>query len=227
MDKEAFFNHCKALAGDTSDAPWTDCDLAGFFQSFRPNGQALEPLFRDIPGGDEIYSRLKQIYAATASSYQRGTETDAYFIVRKPQKIDIDMLSRSAAAQLTNWRRIAEQNQELELVDLLTPLPDINVSTDEPPPVDPNDNDSLDVLIYEVQGDWHDSLSPLCSYAEWMREAFYHIACDYYLAQYVTWPWYQRSSSIDDPFKPHFQMWLRGAELRCQSPDEVTLFCQR
>ena len=225
MNEETFFSRCKELAGDASDSRWTDDHLAGFFQNFRPDGQALEPLFRDIPGGNAVYDRLKEVYVATASGYQRGTATDAYFIVRNPAIIDNHTLIQSATTQLTNWRRMAEQDQESELVDLLTPIPEIKSSTDEPPPVDPNDYDSLDVFIYDVQTDWWlGHLSPMCPHARWMREAFYYINCDYYLAQYAAWPWYRDSSSIDDPYKPYFTMWLHGAELRCQTPDDVTLF---
>ena len=57
-----------------------------------------------------------------------------------------------------------------------------------------------------------------------MDEAFYSIACDYHLARYLTWPWYMNSSSIKEPFEPYFNLWLHGATLRCEAPDNITLF---
>lgn len=225
MNEEAFFNCCKELAGDTSDAIWTEDHLAGFFQNFRPDGDALERLFKDIPGGNEVYDRLKEIYAATASNYRHGDTVDAYFIVRSAARAEPDTLMRCATTQLANWRQMAEQVHESELVDLLTPLPEIKIKTETPPQVDPNDYDSLDVFIYDVQTDWWiGKLTPICPQARWMREAFYFINCDYYLARYAAWPWYRESSSITDPYKPYFTLWLHGAELRCQSPDDVTLY---
>ena len=166
MDEETFLGRCKELAGDTSDAPWTDEHLAGFFQNFRPDGQALEPLFRDIPGGPEVYDRLRRVYVATENTFQRGSRTDAYFIVRKETPIDNDTLIRCATRQLDNWRRMAELEDESELVGFLTPLPEITVSTNVPPEIDPNDCDSLDAYIYDVQTDWwHGHLSSLCPHA--------------------------------------------------------------
>ncbi|GAA4434477.1 hypothetical protein [Bremerella cremea] len=224
MDEDAFLNRCKQLAGDTSDTRWTDDHLAGFFQNFRPHGKALEPFFQEIPVGTEVYDRLKNVYLATATGYQRGPRTDAYFIVRKPATIGNDTLIQCATQQLANWRAMAEHDNESELVDLLTPLPRIRISTDEPPEVDPNDY-SLDIYIYDVQTDWwHGHLSSVCPHARWLREAFYYLNCDYYLARYVMWPWYRDSSSIDDPYKPYFTMWLHGADLHCKSPDDVTLY---
>lgn len=225
MHEKAFFDRCKELVGDTSDAHWSDDHLAGFFQNFRPDGRALEPFFHEIPGGTKVYDRLRDVYDATANGYQDGSRTDAYFIVRKPATADHDTLIQSATRQLDNWRRMAEQDGETELVDMLTPLPEVRISTSEPPEIDPNCCDSMDVYIYDVQTDWwHSNLSSICPHARWMREAFYYLNCDYYLARYVAWPWYRESSSIEEPYEPYFTMWLHGAELRCQSPDDVTLF---
>lgn len=90
-----------------------------------------------------------------------------------------------------------------------------------------NDTDSLDTFIYDVQTDWHARLVPSCKHAGWMREGFYTIGCDYYLARYVTWPWYREATSIQEAYEPYFNLWLRGAELRCESPTNVAVFVGR
>ena len=36
---EAKLDRWKRLAGDTSPRPWTEDDMAGFFQRFRPDGE--------------------------------------------------------------------------------------------------------------------------------------------------------------------------------------------
>jgi hypothetical protein len=224
MDNSTFFNRCKELSGDASRRRWTAHDLAGFFQYFRPDGKALEGLFHDIPAGVDVYKRLQKIYRATAAASQGPQGIDAYFTIRNPEPAPIGDLARYATAQLTNWRQMAAQINQQELVDLLTPIPEIKIVAGSPPVLDPSDTESLDVFIYDVQTNWHITLEPLCSHSVWMREAFYTMACDSYLARYVTWPWYQSSSSIKDPFQRYFHLWLHGAELRCPSPDEITLF---
>lgn len=198
--------------------------MTGFFQRFRPDGHKLEQLFGAIPAGLEVLDRLRRVYAATNNPSKDSGRSDMYFIVRKPLRTSDGHLLRCAAEQVTNWRNMAVDFSSQELVDLLTPIPQVRLSKGQPPRVEPTDYDSLDVLIYDVQSDWHGSLIPNCQHANWMREAFYYINCDYHLAHYLTWPWYMKSSRIVEPFEPYFHLWLHGAQLRCQSQDEVTLF---
>jgi hypothetical protein len=224
MDEAQFLKRCKDLAGDTSRKRWTRDHMAGFFQIFRPDGTRLEPLFNDIPDGLDVYQRLRQVYIATAGGSDRGQEADAYFVVRNPRPATDSELRGYALSQLSNWRQMAEAINQSELVDLLTPIPHVAVSHGIPPEPDPNDTESLDVFIYDVQTDWHAQLMPQCPHTSWMREAFYYIDCDYYLARYVTWPWYKTSSSITEPYEPHFRLWSHGAALCCESPQNITLF---
>ena len=224
MKQATFLQRCKDLVGGTFANPWTPEHMAGFFQHFRPDGQQLKPLFDDIPAGIDVYNRLRQVYRATADGFQEARDLDTYFIIHTPQYAKHDKLTGYATAQLSNWRQIAAETNERELVELLTPIPQIRISSDEPPDPHPNDTESLDVFIHDVQTDWHVELVPQCPQAFWMQEAFYYIACDDYLAQYIMWPWYMNSTPIKDPFKPYFNLWLYGAELHCESPDNITLY---
>lgn len=224
MDEASFFQRCKDLAGVMSDDAWTRENMAGFFQNFRPDEQQLGPLFEDLPAGAEVFKRLQQVYRATACTFTGRQGADLYFIVRRPEPTTNDQLMRFATAQLSNWRNMAAAINEHELVDLLTPIPLITIRDGSPTAPNPHDTESLDAYIYDVQTDWHAQLAPLCPHASWMRDAFYYLACDYYLARFITWPWYMHSSSLNDPYEPYFYLWLHGAELRCESRERVTLF---
>ncbi len=212
------------LAGDTSDMLWTADELAGFFQRFRPDGHKLESLFADIPGGLDVLSRLRRVYTATTIPPADPRRCDLYFIIRDPRRAPDEESIRIAGNQLLNWRQIATDFHEHELVELLTPIPRIQISKGPAPNLDPKDYNTLDVFIYDVQTDWHATLKPLCPEARWMGEAFYNIGCDYYLARYITWPWYMHSSRINEAYEPYFELWLHGSEFRCPSPDNITLF---
>jgi hypothetical protein len=220
MDESTFFKQCKNLAGDTSDTSWTADEVAGFFQRFRPDGRRLEALFNGIPAGLEVFSRLSQVFGATATGPKDPRRSDLYFVVHNPIRTTDERLVRYGADQLANWRQMAADVNEQELVELLTPIPRVRISKGRAPEADPNNYDSLD----DVQPVWHGELAALCPHARWMREAFYSIACDYQLARYLTWPWYMNSSSINEPFEPYFNLWLHGATLRCEAPDNIILF---
>jgi hypothetical protein len=181
-------------------------------------------LFKDIPAGVDVYNRLQQIYRATSTGSVRPQGVDAYFIVRDPEPAEIYFLKQNATELLTSWRQMASQINQQELVKLLTPIPEIKITSSSPPEPDPTGTESLGVLIYDIHTDWRTQLEPMCPHASWMREAFYYINCDYYLADYVIWPWFMKSSPIIEPMRPYFNLWLHGAELHCHAPDDVTLF---
>ena len=72
---EAMLGRWKAIAGDTSPGTWTEDDLAGFFQRFRPDGAGVSEAFEGVEGADEILPRLLEVYEATADGWQRGRPT--------------------------------------------------------------------------------------------------------------------------------------------------------
>lgn len=222
MEESQFFARCKSLAGDTSSRVWDRDSMAGFFQCFRDSPATLKPLFDEIDRGDAVYDRLVQVFNAT-KGHTRNGRSDLYGVVRQAGSANSDDLLSTARSLLENYRAMAAVIGEQELVDLLSPIPDVRLVLSNAPDVDPNDY-SDDVLIYDVVCDWHGSLSSVTESARWMSEAFYYINCDYSLGWYTNWAWFSGASTIDDPFLPYFKLWQCGAELRCQTPDDVTLY---
>ena len=223
MEESDFFARCKSLVGDTSPRVWDRDSMAGFFQCFRDRPARLKPLFDDIDRGDAVYNRLVQVFNAT-KGHTRDGRSDLYCVVRQPDPADSADLLVTAKKLSENYRAMAAAIGEQELVDLLSPIPDVRLVFSSAPDVDPNDYDSVDVFIYDVVCDWHGSLSSVTECARWMSEAFYYINCDYSLGWYTNWDWFSRDSAIDDPFLPYFKLWQSGAELRYQTPDDVTLY---
>jgi hypothetical protein len=66
-----------------------------------------------------------------------------------------------------------------------------------------------DILVYEVVGDFmeefYDYEHPIIK----PREAYYSVACDYYLAWYLQWPYFAERIRRD-VFRPYFELWARG-----------------
>src|SRR3954469_15159529 len=84
---EAMLVRWKAIAGDTSPGTWTEDDLAGFFQRFRPDGAGVSEAFEGIEGAAETLPRLLAVYEATADGWPREETHDGYFIVRNPSPL--------------------------------------------------------------------------------------------------------------------------------------------
>lgn len=208
---EEMFDRWKRIAKDTLPRPWTQENLAGFFQLFRPDGEGLDAVFKDVVGAGEILPRLLEVYRATAEGWDQDGE-DAYFIVRHPEPISTAQASMLARSHLDQLAAIAQEMNDVEAVELLLrPLSLVVVEGETPWPPD---DDDPETLIYEMRGDFMASLEPLESHALLMKEGLYYIACDYRLQHHILWPLYRHATSIKEPFEPYFRLWKHGIGLR-------------
>ncbi len=217
-------------------------DLFGFFDCFRPDGTGVERVFTGVVGGDEIVQRLLKVYEYTKESFKRFT----YFIVCRPAFAAPERLENLTTQHLEKVRQIARSIQPesteskqlhtsiiagaAELASLMETLPQIEIKREAAPTRTLPDYDAPETLLYDVVGDWFSVLiSPIQSDALLMGEAFYSIACDYYIARYLMWPLYRRSTAVWEPFAPYFQLWTHGARPIFEKPGLVTLYvnCER
>ena len=101
---EAMLGRWKAIAGDKSPGTWTEDDLAGFFQRFRPDGHGMSEAFEGVEGADEIVPRLLDVYEATADGWQREETHDGYFVVRNPAPSPPPVRRNCFACTWDAWR---------------------------------------------------------------------------------------------------------------------------
>src|SRR5262245_30618640 len=149
-----------------------------------------------------------------------------YFIVCRPARATPEMLIELTKQHLTKVREIARSSGKDDLTAKLDPLPAIEIKyTREPPfPEKQPDLAAPETAIYGVVGDWFSDLVPVQSDALLLDEAFYYIACDYYIAQYLMWPLYSQSTDIIEPFAPYFELWTYGATPVYKKPGLATVF---
>lgn len=214
MTKEQILARWKEMTDITSQE-----NLVGFFQKFRPHGNGLAAALEGVVGANEILPRLLELYEVTADGWQRE---DAYFVVKNPKPC-----SKEQARQLTNlhlqkMREVAREIGNRDLRHLLEHPPQIEVICGKVP-WPPGQND-LESLIYEVRTDFILSLTPLNSHILLLNDAFYHIACDYFLRDYILWPLYRHSTTVVEPFKPYFELWKYGAGFRFPIDDTVKVY---
>lgn len=184
-----------------------DEDYYGLFQQFRPNGDGIEQAFAGIPDSDEYVERLLEIFQATDNE---TCATDAYFIVRFPLATSTDELHRLGREMIGGFRSLADRIGNAELSQYLG-------SVTGPEIVDPsrmNRSNDDNLLVMEATGDFlnaiGDSENPIVN----MSEAFYSVACDFFLKYYLMWPAYSKQIGIGcDVFRPYFELWRRGVEL--------------
>jgi len=194
-------------------------DLFAFFDCFRPDGACLERVFAGVVGGDEILQRLRRIYELKETATAFG-----YFVVRRPAPATPERLVELTTRRLDKVRQIAIDFGESELASLLEELPEIKIKREAIPQQTRSDVYAPGAIVYDVTGDWFSGLGPIQSDALLLHEALYSIACDYKIAYYLLWPLYQRSTEIEDPFAPYFELWTHGALPFFGKPGLVTVY---
>jgi hypothetical protein len=213
----------------------TEDDLFAFFDCFRPNGKDLEKVFAEVVGGDEILQRLLKVYGLKDTSSPWG-----YFIVRQPSSATPERLVDLTTQHLEKVRQIAhsylsesDQKKKIderdkataaELIGLLEGDLQIKVKRQPRPVRLQPDYDAPETIIYDMLSDWFNDLVPTESDALLMDEAFYSIACDYKIADYLMWPLYRDSTNIEEPFAPYFELWTHGAIPIFERPEMVTVY---
>jgi hypothetical protein len=196
--------YLKNLVGDPSPEPWTSGDdLFGYFQRFRPDGDGVERVFEGMAHGDEVLARLLPFYRHT-----RDAANYIYFVVRDPLQTTRQELSAIMNRHLAAIRQIAVAggNKFLDKLDTLLPTVRVEFERGKPPPHPPQPEPNA-ALPYEIACDWSIDLRIAASddYVL-LGEAFYSIACDYQLADYIVWPVYRDASPVHDPFAAAFDL---------------------
>src|SRR5262249_40562110 len=81
------------------------------------------------------------------------------------------------------------------------------VSVVQPDAFDCKHDDHL--LVHEAVGEGLCGLYDYCHRAIELREGYYSVACDYWLAWYLQWPFF-RPRFGRDIFRPYYELWARG-----------------
>jgi len=223
MNVRDVFTLWRDACGDPPDRSWDRDDIFAFFQRFRPDGRGLERALLPIPSGRAVLDRLLPIYSATSGGWQ-ADRYDAYFIVRNPAPIDRSDAGTLVRNHLSNLAGVAALAKVGELVELLR---ERALSFSFEVPARTQYRHDTDEFIYDTVSDWVGSLTPEPAEITALRDAFYSIGCDYFLAWHVMWPWYAKATTTIEPFHPYFRLWQHGVEYRFDGPSSVTVYLPR
>lgn len=187
--------------------PATEADLYGFFQSFRPDGKGLEDVFAGVAGGSELLERLLEVYRVTATGWK---PQDAYFLVKAPKPLAESEILRVAGLHRDSMAHVAGLTGAIKLKSFLEAGTRLSaVARVESTAL----SEGANLEVYEAAVDFMANLPGQESKALLLGEAYYGVACDYFLKYYLLWPLYRHAASIGEPFGAYFQLWKHG--LRC------------
>lgn len=229
MGPEELLAQCHAATAGLGGTPQTADDLIGLFQTFRPHGDGLESIFAGLRHGDELHARLQPVFDAAGDPRRPTGGMDVYFIVRKPRPIDEGQVELAARRWLSGLAALAESRGQTALRGWLEGGLQVRVLEGKPPK-HPKDQEQRSALLLEldrISNELTASLQPSCDATGLLRQAYYFIACDPHLRDYLMWPIYREAGGAEDPLQDYFDLWRHGIKFRTFNNEQIDFYIPR
>ncbi len=239
MTTIAFVERCRELAAGSGCGEQTPCSpgpelsesesLIGFFQLFRPDGGDLNGLFDALRQGDELSGRLQSAYQAAGDDRRPQGGRDAFFIVRSPSPLSPELAEHHAVTWIQGLQQLAEAVGDTHVAQRLASPPKIRVLEGIPPkhPKQPHERSELLNVFLDHAPALTEKVAGVDAHAELLRPAYYFIACDAMLRDYLMWPFYAEQTGLTDPFESYFTLWTHGVKFRIFQENQIDLYLPR
>lgn len=209
MTKSEYASYLGAIIDEEIDAnsKYLEDQFYGYFQSFMPYGEKLEKVFEPLPDGSALYDRIKPIYSATeeqALDLFNANASPGYFV---PSEISAtDDVMACAKRWLENLVVFADFVTDADLCLALQSVKNVRIG-------DKVDESDLQDVLWDVFSDWKNENLDSDALISVLDEAYYSIACDYFIAAYLQYPSFKNKPAIDF-LAPYFELWKRGFRLQ-------------
>jgi hypothetical protein len=207
----------------------TEESLVGFFQMFRPDGQALQGLYEGLPGETDLGSRLDRLYRAAGDDRRPSGGRDAYFVVRQSPVPTVESATQMCRDWLSAMADLARVTGRDDLLVHLDPIPEIRVLEGIPPKnpkLDVDKSGLFRVLFEEIPKLTSEFLNSRS--VQLLRPAYYFIACDPMLRDHLMWPLYREQADLPvDPFASYFDLWCHRVRYRTYRDGHLDLYLPR
>lgn len=239
MTTTAFVERCRELAAGSGCGEQTPCSpgpelsesesLIGFFQLFRPDGGNLNGLFDALRQGDQLSDRLQSAYQAAGDDRRPQGGRDAFFIVRSPSPLSPELAEHHAVTWIQGLQQLAEAVGDAHVAQRLASPPTIRVLEGIPPkhPQQPHERTELLNVFLDHAPALTEKVAEVDPHAELLRPAYYFIACDAMLRDYLMWPFYAEQTGLTDPFESYFTLWAHGVKFRIFQENQIDLYLPR
>ncbi len=224
-----FQDRCRIVSRLGTNDPVDNNTMIGIFQRFRPAGNGLEGLYKDLPHAGEYHRRLDRLFAAAGEDRRPNGGRDAYFVVRNPPPMSAEVAEFQAIRWLESLLAMATKAAATGLMAQLDPVPRIRVLVGAPPKQPKSDLDSFPLLkaIKVDAAALTDGIAQQCLVVLLLRDAYYFAACDAMLRDYLLWPAYAEHFADPDPMSGYFELWRHGVKLRVFHDDMIDLYLPR
>ncbi|WP_170948146.1 hypothetical protein [Paenibacillus sp. 7516] len=229
MEQQEYGRYLLAMGGDEcepEDNEEVEADhFYGLFQWFMPTGTGVERVFEPIPEGQLYLDRIHPIYEMLNPEDFAGEYVPGYFNGGHEDASE-DTL-RSLGEELIQrlkllFSKVPEDDEvggvakeafgALSCIKEVVVLQPGEIGRLEQRLLQGADEEDSEV-VYEALGDLLRSRSDYNENIELLSEAYYSIACDYWVAYYLQWPRYQGLQEAEDCLYPYFELYRYGYNL--------------
>lgn len=227
MNQDEFLHRCHQMTGMENEDSLTPESLIGFFQCFRPDGNAIESLFIDTPEKEDINDRLEKLYFAAGDDRRPDGGKDAYFVIRRSPPISPVLAEKLGHDWLEGLRSMTVQCGREDLQSKLASNIRVRV-LEGIPPKHPKIESEQSPLLKTLRECSRITETTDCGIeASALRPAYYFIACDSMLRDYLMWPFYRNATGLEDPLAAYFELWRHGVKYRIFEDSQVDLYLPR
>lgn len=226
MNQQEYGRYLLAMGGvemelDADEGVEAD-HLYGFFQWFMPTGEGVERVFAPLPDGERFLHKIRPIYDMLNPEDFVGESVPGYFnggnedvseqTLRGLGQELIEGLKElfSLVPEDDETADIAEDAlQDLDSLKEIIILPPGEISKLEQRMIQGIDEGEGEA-IYEALAELVSSRSDYDENIGLLIEAYYSIACDYWVAYYLQWPRYQGLQEAENSLRPYFDLYRYG-----------------
>ncbi|QTD41520.1 hypothetical protein [Sporosarcina sp. Te-1] len=210
MDKQSYARYLLQLMDEEVDADESDIEEAwfyGYFQMYMPDGKGVEATFEPLEDGHAYLQKIVQIYEMLSPEDFSGPAVPGYFIGKASNVTDEVLLNYGRQFIQDLQDLLMESSGKTDTEDSAEYL----LKIEEVRIVSPGSIDGIrqqyDPEIYETIFDIINEQKEYDEPIEVLDEAYYSIACDYWISYYLQW---QRYRLNGDPFAAYFELYRRG-----------------
>ncbi|WP_195575119.1 hypothetical protein [Paenibacillus sp. 1001270B_150601_E10] len=210
MDKQSYARYLLQLMEEEVEATEGDVEdsaLYGYFQMYMPYGQGVEATFEPLEDGHAYLQRIKQIYELLDPEDFSGDTIPGYFN-SKVKDVPHEALRGLGEQFIKGLKELLDELAEGEGADeaaaYLSSIEEVKLlSHGEIDGIRQSYDPEIYEAIFDVVSEHKDDDAPI----EILDEAYYSIACDYWISYYLQW---HRYGLKGDPFAPYFELYRLG-----------------
>ncbi|MGN7399873.1 hypothetical protein ACTHO0_08440 [Cytobacillus praedii] len=210
MDKQSYARYLLQFMDEEMDSDESDIDEAqfyGYFQMYMPDGKGVEATFEPLEDGHAYLQRILPIYEMLNPEDFSGPAVPGYFHSKAgdvPNEILIDYGRQFIQGLKDLMLEFSKKADTIDSANYLLGIEEVRII---PPGSIDGIRQKYDPEIYETIFDIISEQKMYDEPIEVLDEAYYSIACDYWISYYLQWHRYKLNG---DPFAAYFELYRRG-----------------